>query len=278
MRIADIILLDRCLHTKFLPDKSPIYTAPVPIVRFYLDIWKLPGFKEQFEESKGLYCTNFFREYDVRITYCKELFEQYCPEWIDSMFWSPHCVNVQNYDVSRDIDILFWGKVNSTFRGRILSLLMEHVDENATEEIDEWLSVYKFIANGREYRFGVLKYARYPSYYGKKLYKLISRAKVCPTSPKLEAPVGKFFENAACGAVSLTIDFTDRKELGFEHGENIWLADPKGYLESLTYLLEHPDLVEEMSKNAKELIRTRHTPMIRGRELYRFLRKRAREA
>jgi len=59
--------------------------------------------------------------------------------------------------------------------------------------------------------------------------------------------------------------------LGFEHGENIWITDEEHFETDLVYLLENPELVEKMSKNAEELVRTKHTRMIRARELYEFL-------
>jgi len=276
---ADVILLNRSIHTKFLPEDSPVYSASVPTARFFLDIWRMPEFAKRFAASQGEKYTNFFKSYDIRITYCKELFEKYCPKWADSMFWSPHCVRVRKHRAPRDIDVLFWGKLNTGLRKELLTLLLDRVAGRSAEKVDDFLTLYGLVLGGKRYRLAVLEYARYPAYHGKKLYQLISRAKICPTSPKARAPVGKYFENAACGAVTLTTDFTDKENLGFKHRENVWITKlyrgdrPRRYLGDLTYLLERPSLVEEMSKNAKRLITTRHTPEIRGRELYEFLCK-----
>jgi glycosyltransferase involved in cell wall biosynthesis len=283
---ADVILLNRCMHTWWLTDDSPVYKTPIPTARFYLDVWKIPGLKEkvkknpEFRTIHGTRYADFFRKYDMRISPCKELFEKSCPGWISSMFWSPHCIDVQNFDVPKDIDVLFWGNPARRYRIRneMRRLLESHVS-GKPKRIDKLLTMYRLVLNGRKYRFALLGYNKRRPYCGAKLYELISRAKVCCTGPRLEergVPVGKFFENAACGTVSLTTDFTDREALGFEHGKNIWISklDLSCFLNDLTYLLEHPNLIDKMSKNAKELIRTRHTPEIRGRELYEFFRER----
>jgi len=287
---VDAVLLNRCCHTGWLSPNSPVYTAPVPVARFYLDVWKIKGIVKkrlrrdpEYRTSYGTRYADFFREYDVRMSPCKELFRRACPEWISSMFWSPHCIDVQNYNVEKDIDVLFWGNISKryTIRNEMRHLL-KGCTVSEGKRIDDLLTMYKIVLNGRKYKFAVLGYHKRRPYHGGKLHKLISRAKICPTGPRTidGVPIGKFFENAACGAISLTTDFTDREDLGFEHRKHLWITKLyrghklRRFLENLTYLLEHPDLTEEMSKNAKELIRTRHTPRVRGRELYEFLCKR----
>jgi len=296
---VDVVILNRCKFTGFLERDSSIYSivplagerrtvnAPVPVARFFSDPWYMPRYKARFERSRGF--ANFFREYNIRILPYRELFEQHCPEWIDSMFWSPRCAYIQDCNVEKDIDVLFWGNTVRQYVIRnTMKALLEKCIVSEEEEVDESLVMYRISLNGRTYKLAMLRFrargrfpcSTLPLYRGEKLYKLLSRAKICPAGPRLYprgAPIGKFFENAACGAVSLTIDFTDRKELGFEHGKHLWITElHRGgkiphFLEDLAYLLEHPDLIEEMSKNAKELIRIRHTPVIRGRELYEFL-------
>jgi len=93
-------------------------------------------------------------------------------------------------------------------------------------------------------------------------------------------PLGKYFENPAAGAVMLSNEFSDRESLGFEHGKNIWILEEGQFvdsvaedyfIENLVYLLEHDDIREEISRNARELIETRHTRDVRAQELYTFL-------
>ncbi len=84
-------------------------------------------------------------------------------------------------------------------------------------------------------------------------------------------PLARYFENAACGCVSLTNDFSDREALGFEHGENIWLTTEEKFIGDLVYLLSQDDLLAKMSATARQLIAERHTVGMRANELYRFL-------
>jgi len=280
IRRVDVVFLNMIKETKWLASNSPVYDAPVPVARYFGDVWKIPGFRKRFEESRGVSCANFFRKYDFRIVPCKKLFERSCPGWLDNMLWSPHCIDAQHYDVPRDIDVLLWGRagtVDYRTRAQVRQLVKAFICTKG-KRFDECLVTYGMKLHGRKYKLAIL--APKPRLYsGHKLYELLARAKVCCTAaPDCPLPgggttgaVGKFFENAACGAVTLSPDFADRKELGFEHGKNIWLADPAHYLGELAYLLEHLSLVKEMSKGAEELIRTRHTPTIRGRELYEFL-------
>ncbi len=284
IRGTDVILLNRCMHTWWLAKNSPVYTASVPVARFYLDVWKIPGLRERVKKNPklrtghGTRYADFFRKYDVRMSPCKELFESSCPKWLDSMFWSPHCIGVQDYGISKDIDVLFWGNVATRYKIRCkMKALLERCIVSEIKRVDKLLVIYEIILNRQSYRFAVLGYNKEHPYHSEKLYRLISRAKICCTGPRLKegAPIGKFFENAACGALSLTTDFTDREALGFTHKENIWITRVhlKRFLSDLTYLLEHPDRADQMSKNAKELIRIRHTPEVRARELYEFFRE-----
>jgi len=275
---ADAICLSTFSTNRWVPGNSPIYKASVPVARFYLDVWKIPDLKKfppGYRNSHGTLISDFFRKYDIHISVCKELLTRHCPEWIDSMFWSPHCIDVQDYNVEKDIDVLFWGRADGAggykTRAKVRALL-EHYIVPGSCKIRRELRVCTMSLGKQNYRCVIVDPGS-KLYYGPKLHKLISRTKVCCTAPPdCAAPVGKYFENAACGTVSLTTDFTDRGELGFEHGKHLWVAGLNRYMRSLDRLLKRPKLIKEMSKNAKELIRTRHTPAVRGKELYEFLR------
>jgi len=281
---ADVIFLNMVKETQWLAPDSPIYKSSIPTARFFGDVWKIPGVKkESAVNRKQSLRRELFRDYDMRITPTNWLFRKNCPEWVDSMFWSPHCIDVQDYPIPRDINVLFWGRADAaagyTTRARAKALVKTCITSQG-RPVDTCLTMYDIKLHKRRYNLAMLK-PRLHS--GTKLYKLLSRTRVCCIAPPdcsvpggkpVGAPVGKFFENAACGAVSLTTDFTDRERLGFEHGKNIWITTLDRYVRDLDYLLRRPALINEISKNAKELIRTRHTPKIRGRKLYKFLRKR----
>jgi len=280
IKTADVVLLDNGYrHVPFWDEITFINKSPAFTSRFYVDLWhtRENGAPRDWNEDSI--------KFDVRITACKELQKKFKPEWA-KVFWSPHCIDVQGYCPPRDIDVLFWGACSPqyAFRQFIRQALRERVVKKIVK-VDSFFTIREVAIRGNSYRYGLVDFVPNPvnwkpsreqavyGYYGPRLFRLLSRVKVCCTSPVHRAPIGKFFENAACGSVTLTTDFTDRKELGFEHGKHLWITGEHSFVDDLAHLLEHPDLVEEMSKNAKELIRTRHTPAIRAQELYEFLRR-----
>jgi len=277
MSEADVIFLNSTSHTRWVAEDSPIYRVGVPVGRIFGDVWGLPQLEKyrnmkKFRSKTGTLVADHFRHYDYRVCTCQALFREFCPEYVDTMFWSPHCVDVQNFDVPKDVDVLIWGALGtSADRRRVKNLLMKHVVAPG-RQYDAARLIYKIALGGRKYTLVWLR-SHGEVYRGSKLYRMISRAKVCCTAPVHQAPVGKYFENAACGSVTLTLKFTDREALGFEHGKNIWISSLGSYLKNLRFLLEHDALVKEMSRNAKELICTRHTPEIRGKELYEFFKR-----
>jgi hypothetical protein len=188
------------------------------------------------------------------------------------IFWSPCCVGVQNDGTERDIDVLFWGNPDSTsypFRNFILRELTRY---SSLEEIEGELILNNLRLDGWDYRYARLPY-RNTGYWGRALYPLLERARICCAgSMDVQVPHPKYFENAACGCVTISNDFSDREALGFEHGRNIWITNQETFIKDLTFLLENEDLVAEMSANARQLIAERHTVRIRADELYQFLR------
>lgn len=188
-------------------------------------------------------------------------------------FYSPCCVDVPQVDIEKDIDVIVWGNNRLPwypFRNFIVCKLFRFT---------LWEGVRGGLIKNKlgfgEKRFD---YVRVPfnnnRYYGQDLYPLLSRARICCTgSARLGVPGGKYFENAACGCVSLSNDFTDRELLGFEHGKHLWITDKKHFVRDLTFLLENPSLVAGMAANARQLVAERHTVDIRASELYEFLRQ-----
>jgi hypothetical protein len=188
-------------------------------------------------------------------------------------FWSPPCVDVQELSTEKDIDVFFWGNPGRStypFRNFILRELTTYSYLERIDEEDE-LVVNILRMKGREYRYARLPY-RNRVHWGPSLYPLLQRAKICCTgSAFCHVPVARYFENAACGVVSVTNDFTDRDELGFEHGKNIWITDEAKFIADLVFLLTHSDVVSEMADNGRKLIAERHTVTRRAAELNDFL-------
>jgi len=276
---AHVVLLDIPRFIPFLKSLTFLNKAKVFKAIYYCDIWRPYELDELIKPN-------------VHLVPVRKLVERYRAEWLRSMFWTPASMDVQEYDLPRDIDVLFWGTFSYPtvgtypFREFVRIWLKEHIVDKISQ-VDPHLAMYHVEIGGRKYVYALLKsvpglHSRNPNkvqatygYYGERLYRLVSRSKICCAGPKLKrgVPLGKYFENAACGAVSISREFTDREALGFEHKKNIWITGTKHFASGLTYLLEHDDVVREMSGNARELIRARHTRGIRARELYKFLSK-----
>lgn len=190
-----------------------------------------------------------------------------CPH----VFWSPACVDVQEPAPARDIDVLFWGNAGARhypFRNFVLRELVRHT---YGERVEGELIVSVLHLAGTDHQYVRLPYGN-RSYWGTALYPLLSRARVCCAgSMYAKTPHPKYFENAACGCVTITNDFSDREQLGFEHGKNIWVTDESKFISDLALLLRNDKLLCEMGANARRLIAERHTPQIRGAELLHFL-------
>jgi len=212
---------------------------------------------------------------DLIITSLKFLYEIYqaknysCP-----YFWMPPSVELYDSDVERDIDILVWGNnglPSYGLRNYVINLL-ESMNVSKVEPIDE--VEYRTIRTGDiERRYALVPY-RNTLYWGENIRSVISRAKMCCTgSGGMNCVTGKYFENAACGTLTVSGWFTDMEDLGFRHGENIWITDKYNYHNSIDYLMHNLDYVAKMGLAAQKLIRERHTSEIRARELYTWLDK-----
>jgi len=203
-----------------------------------------------------------YKEHEAELGYdCKHI------------LWSPWCMDVEDHNIEKDIDVLFWGnpgRPHYPFRNFILRELTRY---SSLEGVRGQLIVNTLTLGGDSYSYVRLPY-RNAGYWGSGLYPLLERAKICCAgSTYIQIPNPKYIENAACGSLTLTNDFSDREALGFEHGKNIWITDEDSFIEDLTFLLENEGLVTEMSTNARTLIAERHTVEIRARELYAFLQE-----
>lgn len=280
---ADYVLLDLgYMHVPYWSQVIFLNKKPVQIGRFHVDLWhkREAGAPPNWEESTI--------KVDFRLVAYQKLTEKHRPNWSGKTFWSPHCIDVQDYSIPRDIDVLFWGAYSEYYpfrtfaRNKLRSLIVGN-----PKKVDSFLTMRSIRIDGNIYRFGEVKFTPNPTvwrrkvtkqvqmgYYGQRLFRLLSRSKIVVTGPAWRVPVGKYFEHAACGCVTMSPDFTDREALGFSHRNNIWLTDKARFVTHLRHLLRDEASVSKMSVNAKELVRTRHTPSVRGRELYEFLQER----
>lgn len=202
-------------------------------------------------------------------------------DFIEKVFWCAPSLDVQHYDLERHQDVIFWGAWHDkayAFRNYVFAALKERTDEGALEKDTSSYTV-PLRLGGNEYTYRVLagRGARtYYRFFGPHLYRELCSSKIAPAGPVVKrgepGAVGKYIENAACGAVMLTPQFAELDSLGFVHGQNIYYTDEDNFLMDLTYLLEHPSHVEHMRENSMELVRQRHTKAARAQEVYEFLR------
>jgi len=192
-------------------------------------------------------------------------------------FWSPGCCDVSYLEEERDIDVLFWGQLEEyPFRMRIMDLLMAYRNEDHAGETNELGCLFHIPLNinGRIVKFARLngKLAHNNQIWGEKLYEIIRRAKVCITGSHVHRmSLGRYFENAAHGAVTISNDFYDSEALGFKHGENIWLTTDDKFIPNVLLLLNDDGLRTKLQVNARRLMAERHTVSIRANELHNFL-------
>lgn len=267
---ADVVLLSGYKCIPYQRELGFIHKAQVLTGRVHTDLWN-----DFVQRDKT--------DFDVRIVVCKELLQKYKPEWTDRTHWSPLCMNVQQYQLPRDIDILFWGAANGfyPFRQLVIHELKSRVVGKPIQ-VDPFLTIRNVFIGDREYTYAHIKAdrartekQRMYAYFGYKLYRLLSRSRVCCTGPsKIRVPVGKYFEHAACGVVSLSPEFTDSTDLGFVHGETAWFTNGVHFIEDLRYLLENRQVTDRIGEQARDLIHNKHTPVIRARQLYEFLQQR----
>jgi len=193
------------------------------------------------------------------------------------VFWSPGCCDVLHLEGERDIDLLFWGQVDGyPFRTKIMDLLMAYRNKDRAGESKELGCLYHIPLNigGRIVKFAQLnsREAFQNQIWGEKFYELIRRAKICVTGSHVHRmALGRYFENAANGAITISNDFYDSEALGFIHGENIWLTTESKFIQDALLLLTDDNLRTKLQVNARRLISERHTVSIRAKELHNFL-------
>lgn len=266
---ADVVLLSGYKCIPYERELKFIHKASVLTGRVHTDLWS--SFVQKDKE-----------DFDVRIVVCKELLPKYKSEWVDRSHWSPLCIDVKRYRLLRDIDILSWGAVNSfyPFRQLVVRELNRRTIGKPTQ-VDSFLTIRNVLIREQEYTYAHIradrartKKQRMYGYFGYRLYRLLSRARVCCTGPsRIRVPVGKYVEHAACGSVSLSPKFTDSSDLGFIHKETIWFTDSKRFIEDLQHLLENRQMTDCIGTQARDLIHRRHTPEIRAEQLYTFLQQ-----
>ena len=180
------------------------------------------------------------------------------------LLWYPPAVDIYQGTI-RDIDIISWGRLSKLYPFRCL--VNDYISKQQTSIIEDTKPLLQYLPV-KDKQYISFRIRQLGQYRAKRLYNILIRCKISCTGPskikchgsdRSGVAVGKYFENAACGVVSLTPPFTDREELGFVHGENIWFTTPDTWLEDLYYLLENPDILNTLSINGYKLIEERHT-------------------
>jgi hypothetical protein len=196
------------------------------------------------------------------------------------VYWSPGCCNLGDFDSQRDIDVLFWGRViGYPFRISAVEKILAHQMGEVTDEAG-CVYHHQIQIGDCAFKFSSIEYkkAMRSNMWGAKLYAVIARAKICVTSAHIhQMALGRFYENAAYGSLSVTNFFPDSGDLGFKHGETIWFTTEEKLLDDLSSLLNNDELLSKLRWHSWKLIEKRHTVDIRAGQLYRTLYQYVRE-
>ena len=274
----DVILLELPGALPYRDDLTFLNDLPVYVGGFHLDTWKGPFWCDSPVNVDLNIC--IYREVTLRLK--PKIDEK------GEFLWLPPRVQLYSMNGERDLDVIYWGHQGREYPFRsyvyyallnILSAGPRIADPGMRHEYQKAVRIHDILLNGGTYRFGrILSSYGDPRCHGKELAEILHRSKVCPTGPPIQrnfaAPVARYIENAACGVVSLTTKFDEMSDLGFEHGENIWITTSQKFYNDLEYLLKNDDHRIAMGNNAKAMVENRHTVKRRSEELYRVLNDR----
>jgi hypothetical protein len=269
---VDIVLLELPLLVDYADELQFLNDSSAYVGGFHLDTWKGP-----------FWCDSEIKV-DLNICIYREITLRLKPEMETKgdFLWLPPRVQPYIMDMERDYDVTYWGHMGREYPFRLfafyalinlLSAGARTPDPETRHEYDKSVRVDNITLNDNQYKFArILSKYGAPRGHGKELSEILHRSKVCPTGPPIQrqfaAPVARYIENAACGVVSLTTEFTEMDDLGFEHGTNIWVTTAEKFYADLERLLTDHDLLGELSTNAKALVMERHSVRIRAQEFY----------
>lgn len=268
----DVVLLEVPAALPYRGELAFLNDLPVFVGGFHLDSWKGP-----------FWCDAAIHV-DLNICVYKTVTLKVKPAVAGngSFLWLPPRARLYDIEAERDLDVVHWGHGGREYPFRLYAFyaLVNILDDGPRirgpslhHEYNNHLRIENIRLKGDVYQF-----ARIHSKYGaarcngEELAEILHRSKVNPTGSPIQSditiPVARYIENAACGVISLTPEFHDMAELGFEHGKNIWNTTAESFYDDLAYLLTDDSLREEMAANARKLIESRHTVDIRAQQLY----------
>lgn len=189
-------------------------------------------------------------------TFTKNEFLKRYSELKDNMIWFPHFVDI---DVFKD-----YGQVKS------INYLMAGL---------LWQEYYPLrftIYNKMRYEYG-FEYISHPGYgvidtntqmVGERYARKINKAKIFLTDGgKYNYAVKKYFEVPACNTLLLAPYTEELHDLGFIPDNNFVSINEKDFLQKARYYLADERRRKQVSLNGYNLVRSRHSSMIRAMEL-----------
>lgn len=271
---ADVVLLESMRGVSFRDGLGFINDHDVFVGAFYCDVWRPPFW---YQSPIRI---------DLNICVYREVALKVHPTWVEGadFLWLPPRVTPVKYVNERDVDIVTWGAMGREypFRNFAYQALLQSLTGGPRREVRPVKLEPGLVQNTVQIRDNESIWHRIAGkrmvgpFYGKKLMDELSRCKLCPTGPVVQQGVGsvvaRFFENAAAGVISISPRMGDAEDLGFRHWENIWHSSANTFFMDLDRLLfVETDLCKEISQNAANLIRERHSVAIRAQELFDVL-------
>jgi len=267
---ADVVFLENIRGLPFWQEiKTEIEAVPL-VCASYCDVWRQPWWFKYLRTDVNVVMTKAAALAALPVT---EHSKVYC---------AGYRTDAVDYNVERDIDIILWGDWHHLAYPFRMFIQQQHVNKwiegqtpVTTTGFPRGLNIYEVELGGKKYKLGYV--SRKFDYFGPALHQLLSRCKIACTGPGWKKGIrigtGKYYENPACGTVVVSAIFDEMEELGFEHGKNVWLTDEEKFVTDLIYLLETPELVQQISKNGKELMQSRYTAVAQAAEFYKFLQE-----
>ncbi|WP_179884863.1 glycosyltransferase [Bacillus sp. AFS015802] len=199
---------------------------------------------------------------DLVFSHYRDAFRHRYPDFLDKFRWLPLCINQEiykDYRLPKTINYLVMGHISP----RIYKL--------RNKIVHEMKDVHGF------------HYYEHPGYrdfseeegaiIGDRYAMKINSAKMFFTDDSVfKYPIGKYFEVPACKTLLLAPGSPELRDLGFINGETFVEINDQNFLKKALSYIGDQDEMNRITKNAYEMVRSRHTHEIRAGEFVKYVR------
>jgi len=173
--------------------------------------------------------------------------------------WNPVAVDTsvfRDYKQQKIHDILLAGAISHVYPLRQAYL----------DQLNSFNNFYRIVHPGYDH------FTEEQATVGSKYAKLLNKAKICPTCGSIyEYPIQKFFEIPACRSLLAGPYFSDLEALGFIPDVNFLYVTRHNVQEKIRFILDDPELLEEMTDSCFSMVRKRHSTTVRAKQFVNLL-------